>query len=499
MGDVTDESKPSHNHVDKLSVANPEEGTLPVYDDPETKRILRKVDYRLIPMLTLLYVVGFLDRGNIGNAKVAGMNVDLGLTSSQYNIALTVFFFPYAFFEVPSNIVLKLLRPSIWICIMMSSWGLVMTMQGLVKGYNDLVITRFFLGLTEAGFFPAANYLLTTWYCRFEVQTRIAVFYSAASLAGAFSGLLAFAIEKMDGVGDLAGWRWIFILEGILTVVIAITLPWTLPDSPETASFLTREEKDVIHRRLEQDSGTSAGTVQTNEKFQWKFLWAALSEWRLYFGMIAYWGNSVCLYSFTYSAPSIILDLGYSAANAQLLTIPIYLVGVISTLVFARLADKKKYRWPCIVTPFGIAFCGFIALLSIPHPRFPGLTYAFLFTIPAGVYPPLVGILAWSGNNLSPTWKRAVGMALLISLGNLGGAIGSNIFIEQQKPRYPLGYGFCLGICGAAIICVTVLKYSWKRENKKRDAMDEAEIHSRYSTQELLELGDKSPLYRYVI
>lgn len=95
----------------------------------------------------------------------------------------------------------------------------------------------------------------------------------------------------MDGVGDLAGWRWIFILEGILTVLIAATLPWTLPDSPELATFLSREEKDFIHRRLEQDSGTSSGTVQTNEKFQWKFLWAGLSDWRLYVGMIAYWGN----------------------------------------------------------------------------------------------------------------------------------------------------------------------------------------------------------------
>lgn len=148
------------------------------------------------------------------------------------------------------------------------------------------------LGLTEAGFFPAANYLLTTWYCRFEIQTRIAVFYSAASLAGAFSGLLAFAIAKMDGVGGLEGWRWIFILEGILTVLIAVTLPWTLPDSPETASFLAQEEKDIIRQRLEQDSGTAEGTVQTNEKFQWKYLRAALSEWRLYLGTIAYWGNS---------------------------------------------------------------------------------------------------------------------------------------------------------------------------------------------------------------
>lgn len=101
-----------------------------------------------------------------------------------------------------------MLKPSLWITILMLSWGLVMTMQGLVKGYHDILITRIFLGLTECGFFPAATYLLTTWYCRYEVQTRLAVFFSAASIASAFSGLLAYAIDKMDGIGGLEGWRW---------------------------------------------------------------------------------------------------------------------------------------------------------------------------------------------------------------------------------------------------------------------------------------------------
>ncbi|KAH8162179.1 hypothetical protein CIB48_g6072 [Xylaria polymorpha] len=489
-------------HLENAGVkdeAGLDESNLPTYQDKKTRRILRKVDYRLIPMLTLLYVLAFLDRGNIGNAKVAGMNEDLGLTGTQYNIALTVFFFPYAFFEVPSNVVLKLLRPSIWISILTLSWGLVMTFQGLVKNYEQLVVTRVLLGVTESGFFPAATYLLTIWYCRFEVQTRIAVFFSAASLAGAFSGLLAFAIEKLDGKGGLEGWRWIFLLEGIASVLVGLTLPWTLPDSPAMAGFLDPDEKQHLQRRLEQDAGTASGQVQIDEKFQWKFLRAALTEWRLYFGVIAYWGNSVCLYSFTYSVPTIILQLGYSAANAQLLTIPIYIVGVLSVLLFARIADKKRSRWVFVVTPFCISIIGFIALLSIPHPKYPGLTYAFLFTIPAGVYPPLVGILAWVGNNLAPSWKRAVGMALLISLGNLGGAIGSNIFLEAQKPHYPLGYGFSLGIVVGAVGCVLTLAYSWDRANKKRDAISEDEVRARYSEQELLDMGDRSPLYRYVV
>ena len=146
-----------------------------------------------------------------------------------------------------------------------------------------------------------------------------------------------------------------------------------------------------------------------------------------------------------------------------------------------------------------MASCAFIALLAIPHPRYPGLTYAFLFAIPAGVYPPIIGILSWVGNNLAPTWKRSVGMALLISIGNLGGAIGSNIFLEAQAPKYWLGYGFCLGILLAGIVATLLLRWAYGSLNKKRDQMTEAEVREQYSEEELLAMGDKSPLYRYVV
>ena len=164
-----------------------------------------------------------------------------------------------------------------------------MTLQGIVQNYHGLVVTRTLLGLTESGFFPAATYLLTTWYCRFEVQTRLSIFFSAASMAGAFSGLLAYAIQQMAGVGGLNVWRWIFILEGIATVVVGCTLPWTLPDSPETASFLTPAEKALIKHRLEEDSGTAAGRVGTSEGFQWSYLKGALSEWKIYLAVLIYW------------------------------------------------------------------------------------------------------------------------------------------------------------------------------------------------------------------
>jgi len=147
------------------------------------------------------------------------MEKDLKLHGLQYNIAVSMFFVPYGLFDVPSNIVLKMIKPSRWIAVLMFSWGVVMTLMGLVSSAKGLYITRFFLGVTESGFFPASTFLLTLWYRRYEVQSRMAVFYASASLSGAFSGLLAYGIETMDGIDNLGGWQWIFVRQKTCQVV----------------------------------------------------------------------------------------------------------------------------------------------------------------------------------------------------------------------------------------------------------------------------------------
>ncbi|KAF9891063.1 hypothetical protein FE257_004998 [Aspergillus nanangensis] len=202
----------------------------------DRKTVLRKMDLHLLPTLTVLYLFAFLDRGNIGNARIEGMEEDLHMKGSQYNWALTVFFFPYAALELPANMLLKRVRASLWLPSLMVAWGIVMTCMGLVQGYSGLLIT-------QSGLYPGVAYYITTWYCREESQLRQAIFFSAASIAGAFSGLLAFAIGKLDGVAGYSGWRWIFILEGIATVLVAVGAYFLVYDSLETAPFLTADER----------------------------------------------------------------------------------------------------------------------------------------------------------------------------------------------------------------------------------------------------------------
>lgn len=374
-----------------------------------------------------------------------------------------------------------------------------MTLHGIVQNFGGLIAVRFMLGLAEAGFFPAAAYLLGEWYCRFELQRRVSMLFVAASLSGAFSGLLGFALELMDGIGGLAGWRWIFIIEGIFTALVGSLLPWTLPDSPELASFLTPAEKLFIQQRLQQDSGTSAGHLQTNEKFKWQYIRDTLKDWRIWFTIFIFWGNTITVYSFTFTAPTIILELGYTAAKAQLLTIPIYVTGAIFSFVIAWFADRRRTRWPFIVIPYTFALVGFLGIMATPKERYPGVVYFWLFFIPGGVYAAVATLVSWVSNNLSPTWKRAVGVATSIMIGNMGGIVGTNIYIAKEAPNYWTGYGISMAFLLNAIVCTFILRHSWSKENKRRDAISEEEVFATYTEQELLEMGDRSPLYRYVI
>jgi MFS family permease len=176
------------------------------------RAFLRKLDWKLLPPVTLLYLLSFLDRSNVANAKLDGLTTDLNMTGNQYLTGLTLFFLGYILFEVPQNIALKRTSPRTWLPTITLVWGIVATLMGLSQSMAGFFVARFFLGVTEGGLFPGVVFYLSMWYKRNEQHYRIALFFSAAALAGAFGGIFAYGIGYMSGVGGLHGWRWIFIL-----------------------------------------------------------------------------------------------------------------------------------------------------------------------------------------------------------------------------------------------------------------------------------------------
>lgn len=181
------------------------------------------------------------------------MPADLHLTGQQPNIALAVFFVPYILFEIPSNLMMKRFGPQRWMAFCVCGFGIVMMAQGFVKSFSGLLATRFFLGLMEAGTFPGSFYLISFWYRREEAQKRFTVYWSSVLVASMFGGLLATGISKMHGVGGLANWRWIFILEGIATILVGIASFFLLSDFPKEAKWLTEEEREFVMARTRSD------------------------------------------------------------------------------------------------------------------------------------------------------------------------------------------------------------------------------------------------------
>ena len=245
----------------------------------------------------------------------------------------------------------------------MIAWGICMTCMGLVHNFSGLMAARWFLGVAEAGLFPGVNYYLSCWYKRSELGIRAAVFFSAAALAGSFGGLLAAAIAQMKGVGGKPGWAWIFILEGLGTIVIAVASFWMVHDFPDEATFLSEDDRLRVIRRLKEDQQSSA----EHEDFKLTYLWKSLGDWKTYTGMIIYMGCDGALYAFSLFIPTIIAGLGYTSTRAQLLTVPPYAVAAVVTIAVGFIADRTHQRGICnmVMSLFGIA--GFAMLLGEFH------------------------------------------------------------------------------------------------------------------------------------
>ncbi|KAG6375167.1 major facilitator superfamily domain-containing protein [Boletus reticuloceps] len=454
----------------------------------EHTRLLRKIDWHILPLVTLLYLLSFLDRSNIGNAKIAGLSTDLHLVGLRYNIAAAVFFVLYIFAEVPSNIILKLFRPSRWIPTTMVAWGLVTTLMCLVNTYQGLLATRVFLGLTEAGLFPGVNFYLSMWYPRAYLAKRIAIFYSAATLSGAFGGTLAYAIVKMDGIGGLHGWQWIFCLEGLATMIIAFGAFFFMHDYPETASFLTEVERRNIIGLLKDDSQNLA----THYDFQ--FVLQALKDYKTYIQSGLLIGLIVPVYSIALFIPTIINELGFSAVHSQLLSVPPYIAGCVCTILVGIHSDMNKLRGPYIIGGACVSLVGYIVLYTQKNP---GASYVGTVLAAAGAFATVPVSLAWVGSNAGGDMKRGVVIATVIALANLGGICAS--FIYHDPPRFHDGHGTNIGCLVFGILGTTFSMWNYNRINKQKEKQCRENGITEEHRDEFRNIGDESPLFRYTI
>ncbi|KAG7094708.1 hypothetical protein E1B28_005528 [Marasmius oreades] len=431
------------------------------------RRLLRKLDRHLLPGLVVIYLLSFLDRSNVANARLEGLTDDLHMTGNQYLTSLTVYFIGYVLFEIPCNIILKLTTPRIWLPTLTLLWGIVSTLMGVTQNMTGFFVVRFFLGVTESGLFPGVVFYLSMWYRREERVYRVALFFSAASLAGAFGGILGFGIGKMAGVADLRGWRWIFILEGLVTVVVSLLAYLFIVNYPSTAPFLTEKERETIQSRLAADSDATVA-----EPFDWQNVSKCLKDPKCWLYGLSFHTLSLPLYTLSLFLPTIIKDLGYTAANAQLLSVPPYALATILTLLVAIYSQRLGARAPLMIASSLTGIIGYIILITNKHPtQRPGVSYLGTFFAAAGIYPATALALSWPAMNVAGQTKRAIACAMQISVGNLGAVMGTQLYRPVMSPRYVLGHGFAMGYLCANVVVVGTLWVILVRENRRRKGL----------------------------
>ncbi|MCJ1474138.1 hypothetical protein MMC13_002796 [Lambiella insularis] len=428
--------------------------------DPEAeKRVVRKLDFRVTPLVTALYLVSFLDRSNIGNARIAGMTDDLELTGKRYTWLLNMFYITYILFEF-QVIMWKIMPPHIWATIVVTGWGLIATLQAATFSWSGEMACRFFLGITEAGFGPGIPYLLSFFYLRHEIGLRIGVFLAAAPLANTFAGALAYGITS--GHSKLANWRLLFLVEGIPTLLLAPVAFFFLPDSADKARFLTEDEKIIAKAR----GVRQVGTHERVGGIVWKDIGLTLLDAKAWFTALMYFSCNVSFSSLPVFLPTVLSGMGFSSINAQGLTAPPYFISFLVTIFSTYVADRTQQRGYTIMFLSCVGGIGYILLAACSSV---GARYFGVFLAACGVFPCIANILPWVLNNQGSDTRRGTGIAMLNLIGQCGPLLGTNVFPTSQGPRYVEGQSICAAFIFFNGFLAFGLRTMLKWENKKLD------------------------------
>lgn len=459
-------------------------------DGVAEKRLVRRLDYHLIPLIMLLYLFSFLDRVNIGNARLYGLEADLGMAGNDFQLAVSILFVTYLLFEVPSNLLLKYLHPSRYLAFLSVAWGIVALCTGLVQNYASLIALRLLLGILEAGLFPGLNVYLTFFYSRTELALRVGFLFVSAALAGGVGGLLAYGIGHLDGHHGWHGWRWIMVLEGIPSILIGIATWFALPDNADSTKWLSAEEKALCKERRGREYGRT-------EHLEKKDVFKAMTDWKVWLFCVGQFGADTMLYGYSSFLPTIIKAIGdWSTAQVQLLTIPCYFIGAFCYMTAAHFSDRTGQRGIFAVAFGVVSIIGYAVLIS---PASAGGKYVGCFLVAAGLYV-VVGLpLAWLPNNCPRYGKRTTANGMQITIGNSAGIMAPFIYATKDSPEYIRGHAVTLGVVGMATSLYFFMMIYLKRQNTKRERGEVPEKQRGMSEEELIQLGDDSWRFRYTI
>ncbi|KAG1743063.1 MFS general substrate transporter [Suillus lakei] len=419
--------------------------TLPldVIDRPIVeKRLLRKLDLR-VAFLVLVFIMNVTDRTNIAAARLRGFEEDLGMTGNQFNTLTSILYVGYLLMQAPSNVMLqRMKRPSLYLSSCMITWGVLTVFMGAVPTYHAALILRFLIGFVEAAFFPGAIFLLSRWYKRNELGLRTAILFCGNSVSHAFGALIASGIlGSLDGTLGFKAWRWLFFVEGTLTIVVAVSAIWILPDFPSTPSaWLSPDEQTLAKRRMEEE----VLTVIEHK-------------------------NS--LMSFGIFFPTLSATMGYNPTISLLLCAPPWILGTATSFVVARHSDATGDRFWHIVGPLLVGIVGFMLAISTMNTAIRYLSLFIMAQCPAAY----VVALTWVMNTFSQSQpKRAAAIALINTVSSAGLISSSYFWPSSWGPSYTNSYIICILASVVSIGMFWVFREHLSRCNEAAEAEEKA-------------------------
>ncbi|KAI7194116.1 hypothetical protein D0869_08181 [Hortaea werneckii] len=453
-----------------------------LYTPDEEHRVRRKLDTHLVLFVAMLYMMSFLDRSNIGNAKIAGLVEDLKLDNDQYEWLLTAFYIAYILFEW-MTLCYKIFPPHIYISCCVMAWGVLASLQSITSSFGGLLVLRTLLGIGEAAFVGIPFYL-SFFFRKDELAFRIGLFISAAPLATSFASSLAWGIVSLGGKTGIASWRLLFLLEGFPACLVAVWAWWWLPDNPASARWLRdRDRKVAILRMRKEDDGLEppekASAAQANlprhkQKFNWRLVLSTLKDPKAYLTAGMFFCCNVAFSSMPVFLPTIVSSMGFSQKASQGLSAPPFLFAFFVVLVTAFLSDRIKSRSIPMMFHATLAMLGYIVLAVAEAAHFGHtLRYLAVFPICAGFFSAVTIVITWTVNNQPSDEGKGTGMAMLNIIGQMGPLVGTRLYPDAEAPYYVKG----MAVCAVSMAMVAGLALALRLVLKAQNARSRREWH----------------------
>ncbi|KAJ5354933.1 hypothetical protein N7541_005977 [Penicillium brevicompactum] len=463
------------------------------FDKAAESKLRLKIDLYIVPTVAVMYLFCFIDRANIGNAKLAGFDKDLGLVGYDYNAVLSIFFISYIIFEIPSNLMCKWVGPGWWLPGITLGFGICSVATAFVKDIHSVSGVRFLLGMFEAGLLPGIAYYLSRWYRRSELAFRLSLYIVMAPLAGAFGGLLASGILKLDHFGSLRTWRMIFAIEGIVTIGIGLVAFFTLTDRPETARWLSQAEKDLAIARVKSER---VGTTEVLDKLDMaKTLRGIFSPVTLTTAFV-FLLNNITVQGLGFFAPTIVKTIypDASVISQQLHTVPPYVVGAFFTLLFPYLSWRFDHRLIFFVVSPPLMMTGYIMFLASENSM---VRYGATFIIASGAFAFGALCTAHASANVISDTARSSAIGTTVMFGNIGGLISTWSFLPFDAPNYHIGNGLNLATATTILLLGASMWAYITWDNRRRERVDVPNALAGLSQQQIQDLDWRNPGFRW--